>query len=72
MGKGLSEVSDFELCKKAQSELCKKLDLPHFAPRDGYCFRCHQPIYGGKGITLERAGSRLVTGCPHCNYSYCD
>lgn len=24
------------------------------------------------GITVEKAGSELVTGCPHCNKSYCD
>lgn len=24
------------------------------------------------GITVEKAGSELVTGCPHCNRSYCD
>ncbi|MBA1335892.1 MAG: hypothetical protein HPY66_1710 [Firmicutes bacterium] len=24
------------------------------------------------GITVEKAGKELVTGCPHCNRSYCD
>ena len=24
------------------------------------------------GITLEKASKELVTGCPHCNRSYCD
>ena len=24
------------------------------------------------GIPLDKAASRLVTGCPHCNRSYCD
>lgn len=24
------------------------------------------------GISVERAGRELVTGCPHCNRSYCD
>lgn len=24
------------------------------------------------GITVEEAGNSLVTGCPHCNRSYCD
>lgn len=24
------------------------------------------------GIDVERAGKELVTGCPHCNRSYCD
>jgi hypothetical protein len=24
------------------------------------------------GITTEKAATVLVTGCPHCNISYCD
>ena len=24
------------------------------------------------GITVEKAGRELITGCPHCNRSYCD
>ena len=24
------------------------------------------------GIDVEKAGKELVTGCPHCNRSYCD
>jgi hypothetical protein len=24
------------------------------------------------GISLEKAGGELITGCPHCNYSFCD
>lgn len=24
------------------------------------------------GITVEKAGNELVTGCPHCNRTYCD
>lgn len=24
------------------------------------------------GITVKEAGESLVTGCPHCNRSYCD
>jgi hypothetical protein len=24
------------------------------------------------GISVEEAGSGLITGCPHCHWSYCD
>jgi hypothetical protein len=24
------------------------------------------------GVTVEEAGKTLITGCPHCNRSYCD
>lgn len=53
----------------AQKELCNKNDYPHFAPGDGNCFRCHNNIYDK--ISLEKAKTQLITGCPHCNYSYC-
>lgn len=70
---------------EAQKELCKKKGSPHFAPVLGRCFRCHQNIYEQHtrteiflgeerevvtGITVEEAGSEVITGCPHCNYSY--
>lgn len=31
-------------------------------------------VYGeySTGIDVEKASSELVTGCPHCNRSYCD
>ena len=64
---------------KAQEKLCIEKGYPHFAPYDGVCYRCgkniYKPIEKGKyirGITVERAGSELITGCPHCKYSYCE
>lgn len=24
------------------------------------------------GITVEKAANELITGCPHCNRTYCD
>lgn len=30
-----------------------------------------QPAYT-KGISVEQAGSTLITGCPYCQYSFCD
>ncbi|OWF74684.1 hypothetical protein B4902_00735 [Yersinia frederiksenii] len=65
--------------QKAQAEYCQNNGVPHFAPHDGICFRCKKDIYqqhslNGRstGITVERAGSELVTYCPHCNRSYDD
>lgn len=67
-----------------QREFCEKKGFPHFAPGNGVCWKCHEQIYqakerlgwGGKtyttGIGTKRAGEELVTGCPHCNISYCD
>lgn len=64
----------------AQKKYCKETGAPNFAPSDGFCFRCHRNIYspiqlinGGEyGITVEMAGSRLITSCPHCNCSFCE
>ena len=73
---------------RAQAEYCEIKGAPHFAPKNGVCWKCKSNIYEKKdqvygkgtkfeqvlesGITVEKASSRLVTGCPHCNRSYCD
>lgn len=64
----------------AQGEYCEKHRAPYFAPKSGLCFRCHRQIYGiydldGKelrGISVEKAGERLITGCPYCRMSFVD
>ncbi len=68
----------------AQLEYCEHMDLPFFAPEDGFCPRCGNNIYDARthltdkydpefaGISVEEAGSRLITGCPHCSHSFCD
>lgn len=65
----------------AQIAYCQEHGCPHFAPgHSGRCYRCGRDIYqriewpGGyvTGISVEAAGSELVTGCPHCHYSFCD
>ena len=69
---------------KGQKEYCEKKKYPHFAPADGRCYRCRENIYkliehtkpnGAKyttGISVEKASAELITGCPHCNRTYCD
>ena len=68
----------------AQKKYCEDNEVPHFAPSDGYCYHCGRNIYdlyisttisrecgiGESGITVEQAGKRLITGCPHCHYSF--
>lgn len=70
---------DIDKARKAQREYCDKNHLPHFAPYDGCCFRCGRNIYSPVkypkytvGITVEEAGSTLITGCPFCSASYVD
>ena len=62
----------------AQAAYCDEIKAPHFAPPDGHCYLCGANIYRAPdpergisgGITVERAGERLVTGCPFCHYSF--
>lgn len=69
---------DSKKAAAAQHEYCDKQECPMFAPSDGLCYRCGRNIYlptnGSNGavfgITVEKAGSMLVTGCPHCNFSF--
>lgn len=65
----------------AQKRYCEEKSYPHFAPESGICWKCNQQIYAegknrsgnlSKGISVEQAGSELITGCPHCNWSYCE
>lgn len=62
----------------AQEAYCETEGIPMFAPYDGICYHCGRNIFlptnGSRGavygITVEEAGHRLITGCPHCNFSY--
>lgn len=68
----------------AQKEVVAAQKAPHFAPSDGNCYRCRKNIYEPHprptphdpdyvtGITVESAGKGVITGCPHCNATYCD
>ena len=73
------ETRDPERSPGLQEKYCERNDYPYFAPSDGRCYRCHMNIYadlkrldGGisTGISVWKAGHRLVTGCPHCHYSF--
>lgn len=54
----------------AQIEFCREAGGPLFAPADGVCWRCKRQIYDA--ISLERAGSSRVTGCPYCKHDFCN
>lgn len=67
---------------KAQAKYCEENEFPLFAPVGGCCWRCGKNIYAPvqygnnqeytSGITVKRAGSEPITGCPHCHYSFVD
>ena len=72
--------TNFDPAKAAaeQEKYCSETERPLFAPHDGICYNCGRNIYlptnGPRGavlgITVEEASTRLVTGCPHCHYSF--
>ena len=44
-----------------------------FAPKNRVCYFCKKDITKGeKGITLEKLGDYIITGCPYCHRSFCD
>lgn len=59
---------------RAQIKYCDEHECPVFAPMNGVCYRCGYNIYlptnGKGGITVEDAGRKLITSCPHCSYSF--
>lgn len=74
-----AETFNSSMAIDAQDKYCKEKGYPHFAPRNGRCYRCNKQIYEQidhgnykTGISVEKAGKELVTGCPHCNRTYCD
>ena len=75
------ETFDATVAILKQANYCRDHGYPQFAPESGRCFKCNQNIYAeGKrrngnpsnGISVERAGRELITGCPHCNWSFCE
>lgn len=78
----MAKTYDAVEAAKAQEGYCNAHELPIFAPSNGWCACCGRNIYEpytyrGRedhthGITVEEAGSRLITSCPHCNSTFCD
>jgi hypothetical protein len=72
--KSLEELNE---CAKSQEQFCKENKLPYYAPENGICYRCKLNIY--QNYQVENGASygwsrdnQLITGCSHCNMSYCD
>ena len=75
-GQELSDEEYVKACVIAQNAYSKSIGAPCFIPSEGICWGhdCGKQIFGKKlpQISLERAGSELITGCPHCFRTYCD
>ena len=55
---------------EAQYRYCEKHKVPVYAPTNGLCLNCHNPIYIIGGISVEEAESMHITGCPYCHVSF--
>ena len=75
-----TEIFDVPASIAAQKDYQQLKGYPDFAPHDGICYKCRGQIYAPRtrpdgtksGISLEKASSQLITGCPHCHFSYCE
>jgi hypothetical protein len=54
------------VCFRCKKQIYDPVEKPGFS-RDGEEFKMITV-----GISVEKASTELVTGCPHCNYSYCE
>lgn len=71
----MEKTFDIQKSVSAQKKYAEEKKAPHFAPMNGVCFRCKKQIYckiSERGHSLETASTELITGCPHCNYSFVD
>lgn len=64
---------------KAQKKYCDENNLPLFVNK--HCPLCGKDVFGmyrksndeyRYGFSVEVASSTLITGCPFCNYSFCE
>ena len=67
--------NEIEIKRNAQREYCDEgTCTPNFADfgtnLKGECYNCGENIW--KHITLEKASTELITGCPCCSRTYCD
>lgn len=66
----MPETFDRKKAAEAQSKFAQEHECPMFAPIEGWCYHCGRNIY--EQISVEEAGKRLITGCPHCYHSFVD
>jgi len=64
-----AEATQIDRARVAQRKLCTEKGYPHFAPPSGRCSACGKNIYAGD---RAQTGESHVTGCWHCQRSYCD
>ena len=77
MNKLIKKTSaEVEACIQKQKDVCSEKHYPLFAPSDGVCFKCGKNIYqnyeSDNKVSDGETGEKFITGCPHCNRSYCD
>ena len=51
---------EIDVCIKAQADYCEKKKQPHFAPKNGRCWRCNRNIYQNFGVGIDKPYSRTI------------
>jgi len=54
-----------------QKTYCTVKKVPLFIPFNGICFSCKKNIFDDEKTT-KIAHTEHITGCPFCNYSFCE
>ena len=60
MSKEINSKYDTYKSISAQSDYCCNKDVPHFAPFDGMCYKCHRNIYAPQGWQMTKFGTTPV------------
>lgn len=60
----MTSTEKYELQKK----YCISVRSPLFAPE--YCYNCGKDVY--ERLSEKKCKSEVLTGCPHCHYSFVD
>lgn len=75
-------MAEYNIIKaaQAQEDFCASKSTLNFV-KFGHCFSCGNNVFAQvfhpnrkfnqyTGVTVEEAGTALITGCPHCNRSF--
>lgn len=69
---GNTELYDVDVASEVQAMYCDVNHVPMFAPSSGICPSCRGNIFSPGHISILRAASAYITGCPICHASFCD
>lgn len=66
----MTDESYAKKCYNQQCSYAEKIKAHVFVPRSGTCPKCNGTIWTVENVV--RSYDELITGCPHCNWSFCE